>query len=409
LIRRDQSINTDFCRQTMSSESETEKEEVVTDLNNPDVTTKYRTVGDIVNAALDAVVQKCVAGADICELCKLGDQIIQDKTSLVYNKKEKGRKIEKGVAFPTCISLNEICGHFCPLTNESRTLAVGDLVKVDVGGHIDGFITTAAHTVVVGASTTEVVEGRKADVLSAAWLAAEVACRSVTIGNNNTKVTALLNKAVAEYQCSMVQGVLSHQMKQYVIDGNKVIISKETAEEKVDEFEFQMNEVYSVDVMVSTGEGKPRETEHRTTVFKRDPEKKYVLKTLLARQFVSEVDKRFSALPFTIRAISDDRTCRLGVSECMRHELLHPYPVLTEKAGEFVAQFKFTVLLLPGGTKKITGLSFTQEPLLKTEFSVKDEELRTILLSTTNPKKKKKKAKDQLKEASEALEAPADV
>eukprot|EP00971_Amphidinium_carterae_P097946 1938026-Amphidinium_carterae.1 len=31
-----------------------------------------------------------------------------------------------------------------------------------------------------------------------------------------------------------------------------------------------------------------------------------------------------------------------------RHELLHEYPVLKEREGQFVAQFKFTVLLLPG-------------------------------------------------------------
>jgi len=390
----------------MSSESEHEREEAGTDLNNPDVTTKYRTAGDIVNSALEAVVAKCVEGADIIDLCSLGDKLIQEKTATVYNKKEKGRKIEKGVAFPTCVSVNELCGHFCPLRGESKPLAAGDVVKIDLAAHIDGFITSGAHTVVVGEGE---VEGRKADVLMATWMAAEVALRAIKVGGTNSHVTSVINKAAGEYKCSVVQGVLSHQMKQYVIDGNKVIISKETADEKVDEVEFQLNEVYAVDIIVSTGEGKPRETDQRTTVFKRDPEKKYVLKTQLARQFVSEVDKKFSALPFTIRAISDEKICRLGVSECMRHELLHPYPVLTEKTGEYVAQIKFTVLLLPGGIRKITGLPLSQESLLKTEFSIKDEELTALLACSTNPKKKKKKAKEQLKELVEGAAAtPAD-
>merc|ERR1712196_498213 len=102
--------------------------------------------------------------------------------------------------------------------------------------------------------------------------------------------------------------------------------------------------------------GKTKETELRNTVFKRAPETSYLLKTQKARQFLHEVNKRFPALPFTLRAIEDEQVARVGVSEAKRHELLEEYPVLKEKEKEIVAQFKFTALLLPGGTKRITGL-----------------------------------------------------
>ncbi len=45
---------------------------------------------------------------------------------------------------------------------------------------------------------------------------------------------------------------------------------------------------------------------------------------------------------------------RLGLVECLNHGLLHPYPVLHEKAGELVAQVKATVLLMPNGSDRIT-------------------------------------------------------
>lgn len=41
--------------------------------------------------------------------------------------------MEKGVAFPVCISVNDICGHFSPLEDESQKLKNKDLVKVDLG------------------------------------------------------------------------------------------------------------------------------------------------------------------------------------------------------------------------------------------------------------------------------------
>jgi len=81
----------------------------------------------------------------------------------VYSKK----KTEKGIGFPTCLSVNEICGHFSPLKSEPATLKDGDVVKIDLGVHIDGFIALVAHTVTVGEDKAP-VEGKKADVILAA-------------------------------------------------------------------------------------------------------------------------------------------------------------------------------------------------------------------------------------------------
>merc|ERR1712187_407625 len=206
-------------------------------------------------------------------------------------------------------------------------------------------------------------------------------------------------KVATEFECKPMQGVLSHQMKKHVIDGNRVIISCETAEEKVDEFEFEMNEVYCIDVVMSSGEGKGKETEIRNTVYKRAVETSYLLKTQKARQFISEVNKRFPALPFTLRAIEDEQVARVGVSEARRHELLEEYPVLHEKAGEVVAQFKFTLLLLPGGTKKITGLPLGNlEKQLASSQSVQNEDMKKLLATSANPKKAKKKKADDKKD-----------
>jgi len=50
--------------------------------------------------------------------------------------------------------------------------------------------------------------------------------------------------------------VLSHQMKQFVIDGNKVVLSLSNPDTRVDEAEFEENEVYAIDIVTSTGDGK---------------------------------------------------------------------------------------------------------------------------------------------------------
>lgn len=377
--------------------SDDENEEVA-DLSNPDVTTKYQAAAGIVNKALELVLKNCLPDKDIYEICELGDKYINEECGKLYNKREKGkdgkegRKIEKGVASPTCISCNELAGHFSPLKGESQTLKAGDIAKIDMACHIDGYIAAVGHTVIVGDG--EVTEG-KADVIHAAWTAAEAALRLVTVGTGSKKIIPVFQKCADAFKVQPITGVMSHQMKRHIIHGNKVIPIKENVEEKTEEFEVETNEVYCIDVMMSTGEGKGRETELRSTVFKRAVETSYQLKTQKARQFIGEVNRRFPTLPFSLRAFEDEQMARVGVSEAKRHELLHEYPVLREREGEIIAQFKFTVLILPGGTKKVTGLPLGDlATRAKTTKAVEDEELKALLAQSANPKKAKKKKKE---------------
>jgi curved DNA binding protein len=284
--------------------------------------------------------------------------------------------------------VKELAGQYSPRKGESSELKTGDVVKIDMACPIDGFIGAVAHTLVIG---EDKVEDRRADVSQAAWFAAEAALRLVQVGNTNTAVTEALGKIAAEFGCKPMSGVRSHQLKKHVIDGSRLIAGVE--DEKTETFEFELNEVYCIDVVMSTGEGKGRPAEMRSTVFKRNVETSYMLKTQKARQFISEVNKRFPALPFSLRAIEEENVARIGASEARRHGLLEEFPVLTEKDKEFVAQFKFTLLLLPGGTKRITGLPFPEATLVSTR-EIKDEGLKKILSASANPKKKKKPKKD---------------
>jgi hypothetical protein len=76
-----------------------------------------------------------------------------------------------------------------------------------------------------------------------------------------------------------------------LIDGNEVIINKETPEQRVEDWEFAPGDVIALDVFVSSGEGMGKEADIRTTVFKREMDHQYSLKTKSARNFFSIVMK----------------------------------------------------------------------------------------------------------------------
>ena len=114
-----------------------------------------------------------------------------------------------------------------------------------------------------------------------------------------------------------------------------------------------------------------------------------------SREFYSTVTKKFGPMPFNLRSFDSETKAKMGVVECVTHKLVEPFQVLHEKDSkfydfilhfrlaknnksihveqtfnnllniilsilldEFVAQFKFTVLLMPNGPHKITGLPF---------------------------------------------------
>jgi len=158
-----------------------------------------------------------------------------------------------------------------------------------------------------------------------------------------------------------VEGCLSHNVSKFFLDGNACIINKETFDQKVEDYEFKVNDVFVLDVVVSSGEGKPKESELRTTVYKRDINRNYVLKSKAARTFFNDVITKYPVFGFSSRCFEDEITAKIGVKECLEHELINPYPVLIEKQDDVIAQFKYTVLMTNASTLQTTGLPIKEE------------------------------------------------
>jgi len=408
------------------SDSESDNEEFT--IANDLVVTKYKMAGDIANRVLKNLIERCVLGVSALELCKIGDDMIVQETDKVY-KKEK--EIQKGIAFPTQANINNCICHYAPLssvgsngksfhTSKSKDFWVeyicnhfrsdfivkeNDIVKLDLGVHIDGYIAVVAHTVFM----SEEKKGKAVDAMLAAHYCAEAALRLVAPGIENTKVTDVVSKISESYGCKAVEGMLSYQMVKDTIDGKKTIIQNPTEKQRQEHenCEFAVNEVYAIDMLISTGDGKSRDMDFRTTIYKREPDQVYQLKMKASRAIFSEVEKKFDTMCFNLRSLADEKKAKMGINECVNHGLITPFPVLFEKEDEIVAQFKFTTLLMPNGPLRITGLPFDVAQY-ESEKKIDDEEILKVLAQSTSKKSKKKNKKKQAKKAAaEATEATA--
>ena len=80
--------------------------------------TKYQEASKIVNLALTGLISQCVPGAKILDLCNFGSTIINTQANKLYQKKVNGVSIERGVAFPVCVSVNDVICNHSPLKSE---------------------------------------------------------------------------------------------------------------------------------------------------------------------------------------------------------------------------------------------------------------------------------------------------
>lgn len=374
-------------------------------IDQSDVLEKYKAAGSIADQAMDVLRKAAYAGMTVRTLCQLGDAVIAKEIAGVYSKArtDTGDKLEKGVAFPTCVCINNCASHFCPIETDPEaaiTLSAADVITVQLGAHIDGYSALTSQTMIVRESKEApeppLLTGRNAEVVMAAYTAAEAVLRLMRPGRTNEEVSDMIAKVAKIYGVEPLEGTLSHQMKRYVIDASKVIINKQMLEARADKWEFEPYEVYNLDIVMSTGEGKAIERDTRETVYKRQVDVDYKLKMKTSRQVFSEINKLYPALPFTLRALSDPKRSRMAMTEMMKHKLVIPYPVLYEKDDAIIARCSLTVLITPNQTMVVTKSTM---PSLECKIEIMDEEINALLATSMDKKKKKKKKKKAVAEA----------
>ena len=152
----------------VEEEVEEEEQDIVGEdfSKDPRAFSYLQDAGRIADEVLKFTIDQCKVGGNIYTICQSSDSLIKEKLSKIYTKK----KFIKGIAFPTCISVNEVCGNYAPLGEESgdehqyNTLSEGDVAKISLGVEINGFAALVGHTIVVS-SKKEKITGQEADVI----------------------------------------------------------------------------------------------------------------------------------------------------------------------------------------------------------------------------------------------------
>ncbi|RNC30303.1 aminopeptidase, partial [Trypanosoma cruzi] len=200
--------------------NEEDEEEEDTTINNSDVMMRYKKAALWCNETLQLLLDATKPGAKVHELCKLGDETVAKKLKTMF----KGT--EKGLAFPTCISVNSCVAHNSPSADDevaSQEIQLGDVVHIDLGIHVDGYCAQVAHTVQVTENNELAADDDASKVISATYGILNTAMRKMRPGVSVYEVTEVIEKAAAHYGVTPVDGVLSHMLKRYIVDSFRCV------------------------------------------------------------------------------------------------------------------------------------------------------------------------------------------
>lgn len=329
-------------------------------LSDADVS-KYRDAGAIANTVLYEIAKLCTVGASVAGLCARGDALMREALDSVYRSGSvyKSRDFEKGIAWPTCISINNCTGNYSPFSDESVDLNAGDVCKIKLGVHIDGMIAIVGHTVFIGAPADSPVEGPTADATCAAFMAMDVASRLVRHGAKASDVTTQMGAVSDCYKCSVVTGSTVSSVDQFIIEGQQSKFVRADDVGGSDDFDFETDQVVIVESSVSTGTGMHKPADLRHTVFRRNVNRQHQLKLQTGRKLFTCIQKENPVMAWSLPrwASSDlpESQLKMSVSEMKRNDLVFEYPVMVEQPGSIVVTQISTFLLTKTGVLQLTG------------------------------------------------------
>jgi hypothetical protein len=96
--------------------------------NYSDVCTKYQEASKIINLALQGIVAQCLPGASIIDISEFGRTVIVSQSAKLFTKKVNGQVVDRGVAFPVCISVNDIVCNHAPLESSEERVSSQPIV-----------------------------------------------------------------------------------------------------------------------------------------------------------------------------------------------------------------------------------------------------------------------------------------
>ncbi|MCK4405283.1 MAG: type II methionyl aminopeptidase [Hadesarchaea archaeon] len=251
--------------------------------------------------------------------------------------------IQKGAkpAFPCNVSVNEIAAHYSPPADDDTTIKEGDMVKVDVGVHVDGYIGDTAFTIATG---------EKQELVQTAERALEAEIAAIKPGIDVGELGGIVEETATAAGFNPIRNLTGHSLARWNLHAGLTVpnVKGETGQK------LSVGDVVALEPFVTDGAG-----------YVEDQQKVYILRYLydrpvrlrMSRELLRDVKRAYDGLPFAERWLAKKMSklrLELTLRELVGVGALLPYHVLAERAGGKVAQAEHTVIVTEDGCEVTT-------------------------------------------------------
>lgn len=289
-----------------------------------EVISKYLKAGDIAWRVKQFLYSYVKPGMKLLELANTTENMI--------------RELGGEPAFPINISINSIAAHKTPLLDEvDSAITEDDVVKIDIGVHVDGYIADTAITLCYNDKLNNLVEASKE--------ALEKSLKVINEGVRFSAVGKVIEETAKKYGFKPIRNLGGHSLDRYVIHAGDVIPNYGDVMQLG---KFRRGMAYAIEPFISTGNGYVVEGSE-VSIYALSKTK---FKGLTTQEVhvVNYILSRFKTLPFCERwfselgfSLNDLRTILYSLK---LKNMLREYPVLIESLPKaYISQFEETVLI----------------------------------------------------------------
>ena len=284
---------------------------------------KHREAGEILGQVLAAAAERVKVGASLLEVAEFAE--------------ERTRELGGEPAFPCNISVDEEASHATPAPDDDATFGE-EMVCLDCGVHVDGWIADAAVTVDLSGNP---------ELVEAAEDALDAALETVAPGVHTGEVGAAIEAAIDGYGYNPIVNLSGHGLAEYDAHTGPNVPNRGMDSG----VEFEVGDVVAIEPFATDGRGKVGEGAD-AQIFSLLEAKR--VRDRKSRQLQETIEDQYRTLPFALRWIDDPRA-EMSLRRLERTDAVRSYPVLKEEDGYLVSQAEHTVIVTEDGCEITTG------------------------------------------------------
>lgn len=286
------------------------------------------------------VLEKYEKAKSISDSLVLFTKPLLKENTLVFDMAEKiEKKIKElggGPAFPVNVSINENAAHYTPDINDSLRFKENDLVKIDIGVHVDGYIWDRAFTVCVGRKTHPLIE--------AAEQGLKEAMKAIQPGAKIFEISEVVESTLEQLGFNPIRNLCGHGLDRY---NQHAHFSIPNGRNNIQD-EIKPNQALAMEVFATDGAGWVKDSKP-VLIFGYVQDRP--VRLWEGRRILKAAKTDFNKLPFAKRWLTKlgPPISQLKIDMALKQLLdvgaIREYPLLKEESGGLVAQAEETIIL----------------------------------------------------------------